>query len=161
MSTLSVACKLATLLALTTLLRCGELASTRADSIIFSQSEVSFILGKPRKTQHSGPLKRISVASWQRNEIVCPMACIKAYIAKTTDFRTTGSSAFLFIGSTRPHNPASSSTLGRWIKEQLREAGVDTAIFYAHSTRSAAASKAVASWISISTILNKGHWTAE
>lgn len=161
MSTLSLARKLATLLALTTLLRCEELASIRADSIRFSQLEVSFILGKPRKTQHSGPLKRISVASWQRNEITCPVACIKAYIAKTADLRTAGNSAFLFIGSTRPHNPASSSTLGRWIKEQLREASVDTAIFSAHSTRSAAASKAVASGVSISTILNKGHWAAE
>ncbi|KAI9557328.1 hypothetical protein GHT06_017156 [Daphnia sinensis] len=124
MSTLSLA-------RLTTLLRCGELASIRADSIRFSQLEVSFILGKPRKTttQHSGPSKRISVASWQRNEIICLVACIKAYIAKTADLCTAGNSEFLFIGSTRPHNPASSSSLGRWIKE-LREAGVDTAIFF-------------------------------
>lgn len=113
-------------------------------------------MGKPRKTQHSGPLKRISVASWQQNEIICPVACIKAYIAKSADLRTAVNFAFLFIGSTRPHNPASSSTLGRWIKEQLREADVDTAIFSAHSTKSAAASKAVVSGISISTILNKG-----
>ena len=53
------------------------------------------------------------------------------------------------------------STIGRWIKEQLKEAGIDTSTFSAHSTRGAAASKAAASGISIQTILDQGQWPRE
>lgn len=161
LSTLSLARKLATLIAITTLLRCGEIASIKADSIAFSQSEASFTLGKPRKSQHSGALKRISVAAWHPNEVICPVTCLKAYLTKTKEWRTPSNAGHLFIGSTRPHNPVSSSTISRWIKDQLREAGVDTSVYSAHSTRSAAASKAAASGISISSILSKGSWASE
>lgn len=40
----------------------------------------------------------------------------------------------------KPHKLVSSSTVGRWIKDQLKEAGVDTTIFSAHLTRGAVAS---------------------
>ena len=55
----------------------------------------------------------------------------------------------------------SSSTIGRWIKDQLKEAGIDTSIFSAHSARGAAASKAMAQGIPIQSILNQGHWARE
>ena len=53
------------------------------------------------------------------------------------------------------------STIGRWIKDQLKEAGIDTSIFSAHSTREAAGSKALANGVPLKSILNQGHWARE
>jgi hypothetical protein len=41
----------------------------------------------------------------------------------------------LFLSTTKPFQPVSSSTIGRGIKDQLKSAGVDTNIYTAHSTR--------------------------
>ena len=53
------------------------------------------------------------------------------------------------------------STIGRWIKDQLKEAGIDTSILSAHSTRGAAGSKAFANGVPLKSILNQGHWARE
>ncbi|KZS01974.1 Uncharacterized protein APZ42_001167, partial [Daphnia magna] len=87
--------------------------------------------------------------------------CLQSYIARTSNLRKPHNAKQLLIGSTKPHNPVTSATVGRWIKDQLREAGIDTSIFSAHSTRGAAASKAASSGVSIQAILKQGHWSNE
>lgn len=161
LSRLQLARKTVMLLALTTLLRCAELASIQADSIIISDSEASFTLGKLRKSQHTGPLQRISVPAWRENVSICPVACLEAYILNTATVRNAVNNHQLFIGSTKPFKPVTSSTISRWLKDQLKEAGVDTAIFSAHSTRGAAASKAASAGVCIQAILKQGHWAKE
>ncbi|KZS07400.1 Uncharacterized protein APZ42_028944 [Daphnia magna] len=131
-----------TLMAITTLLRCTEIASIQTSSIVFSATKASFLLGKPRRTHYAGPLTRILIPAWPRNESICPVACLKTYISATDPT----------IGS---------STIGRWIEVQLQEAGIDTAVFKAHSTRGAAASKAASNGVPINTILKQGHWASE
>jgi hypothetical protein len=69
--------KLVTLLALCTLLRTCELFSISLESIVVSDSEMSFSLSKPRKAQHSGPLHRVSVAAWRLNVSICPVKAWK------------------------------------------------------------------------------------
>ena len=67
----------------------------------------------------------------------------------------------LFIGTIAPYAPVTGNTVGRWIKNFLKTAGIDTAVFSAHSTRSAAASLAVARGLSIDAILQAGHWASQ
>jgi site-specific recombinase XerD len=86
---------------------------------------------------------------------------MRSYIVHTAPFRNDSNSESLFIGSNKPHKPVTSSTIGRWIKEQLKEAGIDTSIFSAHSARGAAASKAMDRGVPIQSILNLGHWSRE
>ena len=45
----------------------------------------------------------------------------------------------LFLSLVAPHKPVSAATLARWLANYLALAGVDTAIFKPHSTRSASA----------------------
>ncbi|KAK4004225.1 hypothetical protein OUZ56_005967 [Daphnia magna] len=52
-----------------------------------------------------------------------------------------------------PHKPVSSSTLGHWIKACSSDAGLDPSSFYAHSTHSATASKAVKQGVSVDLVL--------
>ena len=58
----------------------------------------------------------------------------------------------------KPHVEVHSSTASTWIKEILKETGVDANVFKGHSTRSASTSKACLSGISVEDILSRGSW---
>ena len=59
----------------------------------------------------------------------------------------------------KPHNPLPTATIGRWLKEVLKRAGVDIQKFSAHSTRSASVSAAKSLNISVKTILDAAGWS--
>jgi hypothetical protein len=67
LSLLELSRKCVTLIALCTLLRTCEISLILLDSISISDSKVSYTLGRPRKAQHSEPLKQLSIDSWPYN----------------------------------------------------------------------------------------------
>ncbi|KZR98281.1 Uncharacterized protein APZ42_006371, partial [Daphnia magna] len=71
LSILQLARKQATLLALTTLLRCADIASIQIETIEFAGPKVYFDLGTLRKSQRSGPLMRLSLDEWSKNKAIC------------------------------------------------------------------------------------------
>ena len=74
------------------------------------------------------------------------------YIERTQDIR--GDSRQLFISFIKPHNPVTSSTIARWLKQVMELAGIDTNIFKAHSVRSASTSAAAMQGVTTEDILN-------
>ena len=54
-----------------------------------------------------------------------------------------------------------SSTVSRWIKEILKETGVDVDVFKGHSKHSASTSKSCLSGISVDDILSRRSWSNE
>lgn len=159
LSLCALASKLATLLALATLFRASDLASVNLKSIIFAEKRVSFALNRPRKAQKAGSLQSFSLEKLD-DELLDPVACLRAYILKTEVFRGPHNEGSLFISSVGQHNPVKSVTISGWIKQVLREAGIDINMFSAHSTRGAAASKAIAAGILVDTVLRAGHWAS-
>lgn len=155
-----LACKLVVLMALTTLLRVSELASIPASSVEFSPDSVRFALGKPRKAQRSGPLQTFTIPACP-DRAVCVVATLRTYLDRTMTQRDHSSADRLFVGLVAPFRPVTSNTIARWIKSFLGIAGIDTAIFKAHSTRGAAASRAFANGVPVDSILRAGHWAAE
>ncbi|KZS01117.1 Uncharacterized protein APZ42_002317, partial [Daphnia magna] len=122
----------------------------------FSPTAASFSLTQPKKAQHSGPLKSFVLPRFKGK--CCPVECLESYVAISREWRDPDSSA-LFLSIRRPHKPVGSSTLGRWIKTCLSYAGLDPSSFSAHSTRGAAASKAVG--IPVDTVLKTANWSRE
>jgi hypothetical protein len=112
MSIIQLARKTVTLLALTTLLRCSKLNSIQLDSVSFSANKVFFNLGVLRKSQRSGLLMRYSLDEWE-NQLVCPLACLRSYLERTTSLRSSLNSSSVFIGSNKSHSPMTGSTIGR------------------------------------------------
>ena len=53
------------------------------------------------------------------------------------------------------------STIARWLKTCLQEAGIDTRVFKAHSVQGAASSKAAWSGMTVSDILQAADWSSE
>ncbi|KZR98512.1 Uncharacterized protein APZ42_006031 [Daphnia magna] len=142
--------KLATFLALATISRVSEIMSISFHSLRFSPTAASFSLTRPKKAQHSGPLKSFVLPRFKGK--CCPVECLESYVAISREWRDPDSSA-LFLSIRRPHKPVGSSTLGRWIKTCLSDAGLDPSSFSAHSTRGDAASKAVKQGIPVDTVL--------
>ena len=67
---------------------------------------------------------------------------------------------FQFCLDIKPHRAVTSSTIGRWIKIVLGQAGIDTERFSGHSTRCASTSKALLS-VSTDVILATAGWTGD
>ena len=151
--------KLLVFLALTSLFRVSEIASIDVSSIVFSGPAVKFSLSKLRKSQKpssSGKVfffKQLAVLT-----NICPVSCLKYYFDETFKFRRDNSSNPI-LSFKSPHSPIGASSVGRWIKSFLGDAGVDTSIYSAHSTRGAASSKPVV--LSIDSILRSGSWSSE
>ncbi len=82
-----------------------------------------------------------------------------AYLDRTDCFRGATDEHF-FVTYGAPHNGASRASIRRWIKDMLRDAGIDLDIFKAHSTRAAATSAASASNVPLDTILRTGGWSS-
>uniref|UniRef100_A0A1X7VW67 Tyr recombinase domain-containing protein n=1 Tax=Amphimedon queenslandica TaxID=400682 RepID=A0A1X7VW67_AMPQE len=67
----------------------------------------------------------------------------------------------LFISFIKPHEVVTSSSIARWLRTTLEEAGTDSSIFGAHSTRGASASAAARSRVTIEEILKAANWSSE
>ena len=68
----------------------------------------------------------------------------------------------LLLSFIQPHKEVRSSTISRWLKETLVFSGVTEILdFGGHSTRSASASKAELSGLSVKEVLDRGSWSNE
>ena len=85
---------------------------------------------------------------------VCPYCCIQQYIKATQPFRQ---SSKLFV-TTTTGTPAARATIARWTTSAMKKTGIDTDMFKAYSTRSAAASKAAYKGLPLESVLKMGHW---
>ena len=139
-STLST--KLAVLLALSSLCRVSEFVSIAKDSIVIDDDQAKFSLSVPRKSQRASPCQLITLKKLHPVSLTCPVETLKQYISVSEPFRVGEKSRLLLLSLRPPRNSVSGSTVARWIKSILSEAGVDTAFYSAHSTRGASASNA-------------------
>ena len=82
------------------------------------------------------------------------MSALKVYEERSKDLWgcTLGKNP-LFISVRCPFKPVKAVTIGHWLKDVMKLAGIDTSVFTAHSTRSAATSKANSAGIPMSEIM--------
>ena len=152
--------KLVTSIALATLFRVSEIASITKDSVVFSNDGVSFSLSRLRKTQRSGGFQSFSLRRIN-DPLICPVECLGHYVFRSDFLRNANNQSKLFIGLRKPHKEVSGSTIGRWVKNYLSLAGVNSHNFSAHSTRGAAASKAASLGVPIDSILATASWSSQ
>ena len=82
---------------------------------------------------------------------------LREYVQMTLKFRSNN--AQLLLSYHKPHNPVSTATIGRWLKEVLKRADTDIQKFSVHNTRSASVSAAKTLNISVKTILDAAGWS--
>ena len=84
---------------------------------------------------------------------------LKAYENKTKPIR--GDETKLLISFIKPHRAVTSSSVAHWLKSVLSAAGINTAIFSAHSTGGASSSAAANVGITTNDILKATNWSSE
>ncbi|KZS11805.1 Uncharacterized protein APZ42_023422 [Daphnia magna] len=148
-------------------MRVSELASISFQCLSFGEAAASFSLLRLRKSQHSGPLLfflSLFSLTVPAKENSClqpsPVSCLQKYVSKSGSFRSMPCLA-LFIETRKPYHSVSSSTLGRWMKSCLSEAGIYVSIYSAHSTRGTAASMAAAAAVAVDSILRSASWASQ
>ena len=158
LSMLLLARKLATLMALTNVDRCSDLAALDRGHLRWTSQGAEFTVVRLTKTRTSGSPRTVCYPAFPDNLEICPVNTLRAYIAKTAE--ASDSPKSLFITSTKPYRKAKPGTLGRWIKDTLEQAGIDTDHFLAHSTRSSSTSHVHAKCVPINKILKVANWTS-
>lgn len=87
---------------------------------------------------------------------------LKFLIKKTENHRNHGGdSQPLFLATQIPYPPVSLTSIGRWLKLTLQDAGIDIRVFKAHSTRGASSSAPRQSGVSVKDILTAAEWSRE
>ena len=111
-----------------------------------------FTFGKLHKAWRKGKSPpSLKVYSFE----LCVVATLDEYLKRTKVWRGKDKNQLL-SSFVKPHNPVVSSTINGWIKNVLREAGIDTK---GHSTHSAPTSKARLAGLSVTDIVERGSWT--
>ena len=87
---------------------------------------------------------------------LCVMTHIQEYLNRTIHLRKDSQ---LFISFAKPHNPVTTETISRWLRQVLEEAGIDSKVFKGHSTRAASCSNAKKYDTPIEEILKNAGWS--
>ena len=118
-------------------------------------------LSKQSRPRHLKPALEIAYYPDPR---IYPVVCLQRYIQVTKQFRVQSSTGVqpdqLLIGITKPHAPVQACTIARWVKTVLKDAGIDTSVFTAHSTRGASTSAAVSGGASLQEVLSQADWSS-
>lgn len=124
---------------------------------------LNFKIAELLKTSRPGRSLEVVFPLLTSEPSVCPKSHVQAYISRTTALRQqdSGFVSKLFLSYCKPHKPVCSSTIARWIKCVLSNAGIDVSIFKAHSVRGASVSDAYKNGIPVNEILRMADWSNE
>lgn len=88
---------------------------------------------------------------------LCIASVILEYVQITSELR--GKNKRLFLTTVRPYGPASTQTIGHWIKSLLQKAGININDFSAYSTRHATVSAAFRKGVDINIMRKTAGWS--
>ena len=152
--------KVVMLLALLTGQRTQTIHCLDVNHMDMSDKKCIFYLTSLQK--HSRPGKHqkpIELEAFDQEPNLCVIRHLKAYVDKTSVHRGDTDSNQLLLSFQKPFKPVSKDTIARWIKNVLKDAGIDTTKFGAHSTRAASTSAAAKAGTPLEVILESAGWS--
>ena len=159
LSTKNLTLKLCMLMALITGQRVQTLHLLELSGMKQSIFGFSFTLQKVLKHSRGGKgLPTLVFKAYPKDRRLCVITVLKEYLFRRKA-RVSKSENSLFVSYNRPFKSVTASTISRWIKTVLCQAGIDTNVYKAHSTRAASCSKAQSQDLPISDILKAGGWS--
>ena len=154
----SLTYKLVCLCAITTGQRAQTLALFSTDNMSIGENSVHVRITETTKTTKTGQKHPLVVLSaYPTDGTLCVIRTLAAYINRTKKWRQNKTK--LFLGYVSPHPEVTPSTISRWLKQSLHEAGIDTSVFKGHSVRSACTSAAANQGLTIDKIMQTAGWT--
>ncbi|KAJ8021978.1 hypothetical protein HOLleu_39334 [Holothuria leucospilota] len=152
--------KLVMLLALTTAQRLQTLYLMDLRDLHIEGNRAVFTIKSLVKQQKPGskPLQCV-LHSYPADSRLDVLKVLQHYIDFTKPIREEETK--LLVSYVAPHKRVTTDTLARWLKDVMRQSGIDTEKYKAHSTRAAAASLAHLNRVPVTEILNVAGWTSE
>lgn len=152
--------KLILLLALGTGHRAQTLASMRLSQISLEDKLTIRIPDRIKTSAPGRPQPYFCFSRFNSHESLCIVRLMEQYISITQELRPPTCDS-LFISLAKPFKPVTAQTVSRWIKQGLKECGVNTSVFSAHSTRHASTSRAAEKGVSLELIKRAAGWSGE
>ena len=156
--------KSAMLMALTRPARSVDLSKLDIRARSFSEAGVTFTAQHlSKQSRASKPLADFFYPRYPEDQSICPVVTLQAYEARTMEFRawsTEYKKTLLFLSWIGKHDLVTGSTIARWLKTCLTEAGINTEIFKAHSVRGASSSTAASVGVTTADILKAADWSS-
>lgn len=151
--------KLAMLLLLITGHRLQTITSICVDKLQETTEGFWAKIDKILKTTRPGSASTLlSFPKYPEAPELCAFSALKEYLLRTAELR--GETKELFLTSTKPHKASTKDTVSRWIKNALKQSGIDTEIYSAHSTRHASTSMAMKKGLDIDIIRKTTGWSS-
>ena len=149
------------LMALVSACRGSELHKLKPPVMTEKTDEVTFhIAGLTKSKRPSKPHVSVVFHTYEEDTNLDVIDCLKAYLRITQSSRLSKEQKeSLFLSYKAPFNPVATCSIARWLKVVMTEAGINTDVFKAHSTRAASTSKAQAQGLSTSQIMERANWT--
>jgi len=150
--------KLVTLIALVTAQRVQTIHLLDINKMYVSENSYDFVIAdnvKQSRIGCSNPI--ISLKAYAPCKSLCVHHTLTEYLRRTENLRLNESK--LFISFNKPHRAIGRDSVSRWIKQVMFEAGIDTQMFKAHSTRAAATSAARNKCVPMKEILATAGWS--
>ena len=141
--------------------RSSELQALDARFRIYRPDGVVFALPTLTKKRKVGaPAKELFFGAYSADSQLCVVQCLRQYELK---FHTKGQDSPdpLFLSYIKPNKPVTSQRIAHWIKDLLKEAGIDVSIFKAHSVRGASTTAALSKGVSVADILHTADWSSD
>ena len=152
--------KTAFLMAITRPSRTADLSQLDTSRLRNNRTGVAFLPSVLAKQSRQGrSIVEFFFPLFPDNPVLCPVKAIRAYLDRTESLR--GTEVKMFLSYIKPHKAITSSTIARWLKSMLEQAGVNPDIFGAHSTRGASASAAARGGITTEDFLKAANWSSE
>lgn len=151
--------KLVALLALTTGHRIQTLSKISLENIKITDNCIWIKIPDRLKTSRKNmyqPLLKFKF--FEVNPKLCVARTIIDYINRTKEIRPLNEKT-LILTFRKPFRKATTQTLSRWLKNILKDSGIDTSLFTGYSFRHASTSAAYRSGINIETIRKAAGWS--
>lgn len=151
--------KLCALLLLVSAQRVQSVHLIKLNDITFTEFGCSIILtDKLKHTKANNPsLARVWKIPRYNEKELCVVKCLEEYISKTKSLRSLSECNKLFLCYVKPHGAASKDTISRWMKDLLKEAGIND--YGSHSFRGATTSAMYKSGIPLDDIILAAGWS--
>ena len=146
------------LLCLLTGQRCQTLTKLDTNFMQILPDKIVFTVGEKLKTTRPGThLQPIELIAYNQDKTLCVVSHLQTYLPYTQPL--LGQYSKLLISYDKPHKPVTKSTVSKWAKAVLKEAGVDTTCFSGNSARSASTSYSAQSGLPLKDVLKAGGWS--
>ncbi|CAH2013163.1 unnamed protein product [Acanthoscelides obtectus] len=151
--------KLVMLVSLLTAHRIQTISQIRISNIVWYADRAEVLITDKIKTSNPKMKQPILILPFFKEKPeLCVATVLKLDIEKTKELRVPDTD-FLLLTHKRPHHAATSQTISRWLKEVIKNAGIDVSLYTSYSVRHDSTSAANRAGVDISAIRSAAGWS--